>query len=181
MSTETENKAPEIVIPSQTVIRNDVSVEVKGTKILKGKRAETVYLAPEVTPENLSTIVKWIGDATLVNELASLLKRKFQNIWFNAVDETTGEVNMERFLVDAANFTATGMKLSEIGIKLDELQGSLTKIIMAGKWQEATPEGAALQADIMKLNGEIRAYMAMKEDRQRKTKDEEEAAPAITV
>lgn len=177
------------------VTRNGVSVELQPQKILKGKRAETVYLAPNVTPENLSTILSWIGASNLVGEIASLIKRKFQNIHFNAFDETTQQVNLERFLLDAANFTSAGMRLKEIVDKLEELQASLTKIIMGGKWQGAATtdnqptaedgsnltEAGKLQAEMQKLNEQIVAYLQMKEDRQRKPKEEQETEPAVAV
>ena len=180
---------------TKNIVRNDVTVALEPQKILKGKREGVVYLAPAVTVENLSTIIKWIGDTNLVSELGSLLKRKFQNIHFNAVDEQTGQVNMERFLLDAANFTSTGMRLKEITDKLEELQAALTKIIMGGGWQgvpttdgapvaadgsNLTPAGK-LQAEMNKLNEQIIAYTQMKEDRQRKPKEEEETAPAVAV
>lgn len=180
---------------NKTITRNGIDVALEQQKILKGKRADTVYLAPPVNIENLPTILKWIGDTNLVNEVGSLIKRKFQNIWFNAVDEATGQVNMERFLLDAANFTSAGMRLKEITDKLEELQASLTKIIMGGGWQgvpttdnqplavdesNISPAGR-LQAEMNKLNEQIVAYLQMKEDRQRKPKEEVEPEAAVAV
>ena len=156
---------------------------MKQHKILKGKRADAVYLAPEVTAENINNIIKWYGLPNLINTLATDLKHKFQQIYFNAVDKTTGVFNLAKFELDAAQFTSSGMKMKEINDKLDELQASLNKLLFGAQCfpNPAEPADSAynvnaarLQKEVMELNSQIRAYMAMKEERSRKSKEDEE-------
>lgn len=158
-----------------TVERNGVNLDFTNFKILKGKRANTEYPAPSVTADNIGNVIEWIGTANLINELQTLLKRKFQNI----SDQATGEdgvFNLPLFLKYAAEFTSAGMKLKEIADKLDELSAELTKLI-----DGADLTDAGVQAKVRELNDQIRAYRQMKEDRQRKPKEETEAEPAVAV
>lgn len=157
------------------VERNGVNLEFGSFKILKGKRANTEYPAPVVTADNVSEVAEWIGVSNLVNELQTLLKRKFQNIYDQAVGED-GVFNMPLFLKYAAEFTSAGLKLKEITDKLDELQAELTKLI-----DGADLTSPATQGKVRELNDQIRAYRQMKEDRQRKPKEETEAEPAVAV
>ena len=157
------------------VERNDVSLSFGTFKILKGKRADTQYPAPVVTVENLNEVSKWIGAANLVNELQTLLKRKFQNIADQAVGED-GVFNLALFLKYAADFTSAGLKLKEIADKLDELQAELTKIIDTGDLSDHN-----IQVQLRELKDQILAYRQMKEDRQRKPKEESVDEPAVAV
>jgi len=158
-----------------TVERNNTALEFGNFKILKGKRANTEYPAPVVTPENLAEVCAWIGTSNLVNELQTLLKRKFQNIYDQAVGED-GVFNLPLFVKYAAEFASSGLKLKEIADKLDELQAELTKLI-----DGADLTDSSVQGKVRELNDQIRAYRQMKEDRQRKPKEETDAEPAVAV
>ena len=145
-------------------------------RILKGKNADKFYPAPKVTPANIGDIIKWMGESNLVNELQTLLKRKFQNIASDATSDETG-FDETLFVKYATEFTSAGLKLKEINDKLDELQAQLTKLIDAGEWQ-TNPEVAK---ELAELNNQVRAYRQMREDRQRKPKEEAEDAPSVAA
>ena len=184
---ETNTSVP-VINPALKVTRGEgekaTTLQLVPFKILKGKRADTVYNAPLVTVENVQDVIDWIGIPTLVNEFGTLLKRKFQNIHFGAVLED-GTFNQEKFLIDAANFTATGMKMKEINDKLEELSASIAKMLHAGTYSKRghdgkpTTEALEAQSALAKLGDESRAYMAMKEERSRKPKEEEVEEPAV--
>lgn len=161
------------------VTRNEVDLGLKNHKILKGKRADTYYPAPEVTAANLSHIQKWMGEANFINMCQTYLKRTFQTIAANAVNSETGLFDEALFVKYAEDFTTSGLKLKEINDKLDELQAQLTRLIDAGEWVTNDEKKKELQD----LNAQVRAYRQMKEDRQRKPKadEDEESSPAVAV
>ena len=158
-----------------TVERNGTNLAFSQFKILKGKRANTEYPAPVVSVDNIAEVIEWIGTANLVNELQTLLKRKFQNIYDQAVGED-GVFNLPLFLKYASEFTSAGLKLKEIADKLDVLKAELTKLI-----DGADLTSHSVQGQVRELNDQIRAYRQMKEDRQRKPKEEAEAEASVAV
>ena len=177
---ETTDKSPEVKAPdfSNIVIdRNGVSLPMTAFKILKGKRANSFYPAPKIEVGNLQATIDWIGEANIVNELQTLLKRKFQNITVESTPEDTGVFDEALFAKYAADFTSAGMKLKEINDKLDELQAQLTRLIDAGDF--ATSE--VKMKELTDLNSQVRAYRQMKEDKQRKPKTEEDEEPSVAA
>ena len=157
----------------------EVGLELIDFSILKGKREGTVYKAPEVTLENLDKVLAWIGRGNLLNEISTILKRKSQNIWFNAIG-SDGVIDLTRFVTDMENFSTSGMKIKEIDDKLTELSAQLTKIVRAGVLFQTGTEADAAKAEATRLADEIRAYTAMREDRSRTPKVEEADEPAVT-
>jgi flagellar capping protein FliD len=157
------------------ITRNGVTLSLGTFKILKGKRADQEYPAPVVSAENLPDITSWVGTSNLINELQTLLKRRFQSIYADSID-TNGQFNQALFEKYATDFTSAGLKLKEIQTKLDELSAQLSKLIDEG---DMSDEGT--RASIKELNDQVRAYRQMKEDRQRKPKEEDEEEAAVEV
>ena len=60
------------------ITRNDVALPFKNFKILKGKRKDVQYPAPDIQVGNLETFLKWLGVADVVNQLQTDFKRRFQ-------------------------------------------------------------------------------------------------------
>jgi hypothetical protein len=174
----TTTKAPEVPIPACNIAveRNSIKLPFVNWKILKGERANGFYPAPKVTVENLNEVCNWIGESILVNELQTILKRRFQNIFVDALNGD-GQLDEALFMKYAVDYSVSGMKLKEINDKLDELQAQLTKLIDAGEWMT----NDVVKQELSGLNDQIRAYRQMREDRQRKPKQEEEIAPSVVA
>lgn len=163
-----------------TIIRNDQAVTTTSYKILKGKRANTEYPAPAVTADNLSEILNWIGKSTLLTEVQTLLKRKFQQIYFSCVGED-GVFNEELFLKYATDFTSAGMKLSEINNMLDELTEQFTTLMDSMESVEDTDKLLELKKEMKSISDQIKTYKQMREDRSRKPKEDEAEEPSVPV
>lgn len=160
------------------ITRNNVPLTLGLFKILKGKRADTQYPAPKVEVANLNTFIEWYGVSNIVSDLQTLLKRKFQGIYTDSLDATTGLFNEELFVKYATDLTSAGLKMKEINDKLDELQAQATAIIDGGTWE--TDE--VVRAELKELNNQIKAYRQMREDRKRKPETEEtDAEPSVAV
>jgi len=158
----------------QTLNRNEVDMPLKPFKIVKGVNKDKEYLAPDITDvNNWENNLKWIGLPNVISCVQTFLKRTFQELWFDNVDETTGEFNMSKFLAEAADFTSAGMKLKEINDRLDELQATQGIII-----RDKDLSDPNVIAQIKELNESILVFKAMKEARSRK-KAEVEAEPAV--
>lgn len=166
--------------PCDIVInRNDVGLNLEFFRILKGENENKFYPAPRVTPENLQTFLSWLGTTTLISELQTVVKRKFQNIAKSATGED-GVFNVELFVKYATEFTSAGMRIKEINDKLEELDAELMKIIDAGAWEGTDEAAVAARHRINELKDEKNAYKQMKEDKQRKPKaDEAEEVPSV--
>ena len=124
----------------------------------------------------MQDICDWIGESILVNELQTILKRRFQNIYVDALNGD-GQLDEALFMKYAVDYSVSGMKLKEINDKLDELQAQLTKLIDAGEWMT----NDTVKQELSGLNDQIRAYRQMREDRQRKPKQEEEVQPSVVA
>ena len=162
-----------IVVP-----RNEVFLPFKHHKILKGKRADTYYPAPEVTAANKSLVEKWLGESNVLNILQTYVKRACQNISADSVNTETGLFDETLFIKYAQDLTSTGMKLKEINDKLEELQALQVKLIDGGLW--ATDD--KVKNEMLDLNKQILAYRQMREDKQRKPKvEDEEEAPSVNA
>lgn len=178
-----EDTKPAVTPPEFNIVieRGDVALKMEPFKILKGKRADTFYPAPKVTIENLPQIIQWIGNTNLVNELQTLLKRKFQSIASDSVS-AEGVFDEALFTKYAVEFSSAGMKLKELTDKIEELSAIAVSAIDKGTFSldgveyetfsviDGKPKASV---EFQKLNDSIRAYRQMKEDRQRKPKEEE--------
>ncbi len=173
-------------LPPQVVTRNEVD-EVLGTfQIVKGeKRKGKQYLAPVVdfsTPEKWENMVKWTGLSTVAQVLQTFLKKTFQDIWFNAIDETTGLHNMEKFLLEAKDFTTSGMKLAEIYDKMEEAQAEVANMISSMPSGDDATVFAAWKTKINEINDFVLALKAMAEQRSKRGKQAEDASePSVAV
>lgn len=178
VSTTTKVELPPPPPCDIVVTRNDVNMPFKFFRILKGKRANTLYPSVEVTPETLVDIEKWIGTPNLVNQIQNFLKKIFQSIALQSVNTDTGVFDEALFVKYAVDFTTTGMKLSDINDKLDELTAELSKMIDTGAWMKDDAARAALTD----LNNQVRAYRQMKEDKQRKPAEpDEDVQPSVVA
>lgn len=165
------------IVIERGVDGDKVAMPFKFFRILKGKRADTFYPAPEVTTENLAQIEKWIGIPNLINQIQTNLKRIMQVIASQSINSETGMFDEALFTKYATDFTTTGMKLKDINLKLDELQAQLSRMIDTGLW--LTDEKAKKELTV--LNEQVRAYRQMRDDKQRKpvADEDEEEQPSV--
>lgn len=174
---ETENKKAAVGLSPYTVERNGVPLTLSFFKILKGNKKDTQYPAPDVTPKNLKEILTWMGDTVVLGEIATVLKRKFQNI-FNQATTKEGGFNEELFIKYAQDFTTAGLKLSEIAIRLDELMAEVSKLV-----DDQDLSDPAVQVEIKELNTQIKTYKQMREDKQKKSEtdpdSDKDAEPSV--
>lgn len=165
---------------SDSIIRNGISKALSVFKIVKGDNKDKEYLAPVISVETWSQDAEWIGVPNIVNVLQTYLKRTYQSIYFDNVDEN-GVFNKDKFLAEAADFTSTGMKLKEINEQLDELQAKQGIIFQQAELGAdglfVNPNDVAAMREIAK---NIQILRAMKEARSRKKAEvEPEAAVAV--
>lgn len=169
-------------------INTPVSIKRNGTekvlskyKIVKGKKEGKEYLAPTFSLESWDSDAIWVGAANLVAVVQKFAKASFQDLWFGAIDETTGEFNMAQFVKQAEEFTSSGMKLAEINEQLDEAQAKQGLLIATAETDEATGmfKHASDIAAIKEINNTIIALRAMRDARSRKTKEDEAPEPSV--
>lgn len=164
-----------------TVKRNGVSKNLSKYKIVKGKKEGKEYLAPTFSLETWENDVVWLGAATLLNIAQKFAKVSFQDIWFSCIDETTGEFNEAQFAKQAEEFTSSGMKLAEINEQLDEAQAKQGLLIATAETDAETGmfKHASDIAAIKEINNTIIALRAMRDNRSRKTKEDEAPEPSV--
>jgi len=164
----------------ESIVRNDITKELKTYKIVKGVNKDKEYLAPDVSdPQEWEQNQKWVGLPHVINCVQTFLKRTFQELWFDNIGDD-GVHNMAKFLTEAADFTAAGMKLKEIKDKLEELQAQQGQLIAKLEPDSTGGFPASAMAAIKELNESILVLKAMAEARSRK-KAETEAEPAVAV
>lgn len=191
-----DENAPKPTPPVYTIesTRNDVTLgatEIIPFLRLKGKKANTFYPAIQLTLDNKDKIFKWIGDANLINIIQKSLKAFGQAIAPDCINKETGVFDQTLFAKYLTDFTSTGMKLSDIENEIDELQALATTLIDQGAItiagvtygmfaldENGTPimenNRPKLSDYFQKLNDDIRSYRQMRDDKQRKPKEEEE-------
>jgi len=159
------------------ITRNNKPLTLSTLKILKGKNEGTQYQAPVVTADNLSDFIEWAGPVLVAAMLSNDMKKKFQTLYFDCFNEE-GVFNEPLFVQGATDLTTGGYTLSEINDKLTELMEELDTVTNADGWDEI-PEN---RKRVKELSNQMKAFKQMREDRQRKKKDEaEKAEPAVTV
>lgn len=157
--------------------RNGVDLPLRDFEFVKGDRQGQKYPAPKIgdTEEDWNQIVKWYGVANLKNDLQTLLKRRFQTLYDDCINEEDGKFNKELFIKYASNLSSVGgLKMKEINIKLDELQAEAVALSELEDWD--SPENMAKGRAI---NLEIKAYRQMRDDRSKKKKEDTDEQPSI--
>lgn len=179
-------------MPEQiTLERNGIVKTLDIYKLVKGKKKGTEYLAPTVdfsTPEAWANEIAWGELKNVANCWQTFLKRVFQDIYFASIDSATGVANIAKFLEEAKDFSAAGMKLAEIVDKLEEAQAELGRLVDAMEEPENVDANGAMtdefKAKLKDCKTYVTALKAMKEDRSRKRtkpEDEEASEPSVRV
>ena len=162
-----------------SVTRNDITLNYGLQKILKGDNKGKEYPCPNVSTTEWEQLASWLGLAQVKTIVGNWIKQVHQKLYWDCIDESTGEFNLDKFLAKAKDLTAAGLKLKEIEDKIDELQEQLAMRI-----HSATPADFAnpvWQAETNKLNDESRGYRAMWEDRKRAPKKEIDVVASVAV
>lgn len=169
--------------PVQVIARNDTEKKFSLFRIVKGKKVDKFYPAPDITnPEEWEHNQKWLGLPTIISIVQTALKRAYQDVFFDdEVLRPDGTINWEAFAKNAADFTAAGMKMAEIEDKLEELSSQLFAMLAKA---EVGPDGqfdSATALAMKELNTNILQYKDMKEKRSRKKGEDAEAnaEPAV--
>jgi len=156
------------------ITRNNKELALGTFEFVKGDRQGQTYPAPVVNASTLETVIAWLGLPFLENELQTLLKRRFQTLYDDCIDEN-GKFNLELFVKYASNLSSVGgLKMKEINLKLDELQAEAVAISELEDW-----DSAENMAKGRKINLEIKAYRQMRDDRSKKKKEDADEAPSI--
>jgi len=158
------------------ISRNGVDLPLSKFKILKGDKKDSEYPAPKVEMDNLELFFKWYGIANVQNVMQNYAKRQFQIMVADSTDAETGVFNRELFIKYATDLSVAGLKIREINDKLDELQAQVAQIIDSDDLDDPT-----VKAHLKELNGQVRAYRQMREDKSRKPKAEAEPEPSVAV
>ena len=156
---------------SYEVERNGVKLPLVNYKIIRGENKDKEYPAPQVTAENLASVLKWIGDSTLQGLILPKLKATFQELWLDAPLLSDGTRDVAVFLKNAADFAAVAKKLKELRDEKDELSTRVAMLLDKAETKEQFDELRGLGAAIRALNDQIEA-------RSRKGK-EMETEPAV--
>jgi hypothetical protein len=130
-------KAPTLPpLPSIVVKRNEIDLEFKSNTVTRGDNKGWQYLAPEVTAENVDSVVGWMDRKTAAKKLGGVLKQYSQG-WYadaeeEATDTETGQVDKDK-LVEvfgklASDFSARGESIPELKGQIDELVELMTNL-----------------------------------------------------
>lgn len=183
--TPTENQAPIVDTPPPevSIVRNGLNLVLSAFKIVKGDNKGKQYRAPAVTKENLQAYIQWAGIDNVVSVLQKHGKSVFQSIWFDAIDEKTGEFLTPKFIEEGTKFDVAGLKLKEINELLDEAQEKQIQLMNTSSLDPATgtfpPE---ITKQLLAVRDQLASLRAMRDERSRKpAKSENEAAPAVEV
>jgi hypothetical protein len=199
---DNETEAPKKVIPPAPTYnivceRNGVTLtsadkEIIAHRRLKGKKENTYYPTIDLNLSNKEKVLKWLGDATLVNMIARILRGSAQAIATDSVNNE-GIFDESLFAKKLSALASTGMKISDIQDLIDELTAQATQFIDQGylvidgvKVDACTVvDGKPVFApELKKINDDIRSYRQMKEDKQREPKNEavdESAVPSVAA
>jgi hypothetical protein len=116
-----------------TIPRNGVE---KVLTVLKGSRSawkDVEYQAPQISAENITLDIQWLGVDNVVNYLNTILKRAGQDYWADAIpgdgEENAGIFNPDKFKLDVANLAASGLKISELTELIDQEQQAHNEFI----------------------------------------------------
>lgn len=180
-TTAPEQQVPEVPLPSISIVRNGIELTLSPYKIVKGNRKNQRYLAPTVTRDNIDRIREWFGVDNEINVLLKNVKSTFQDIWFDAFDEKTGEFLQEKFVTEAAKFDVAGLKLKEINDQLDEAVEKQSQLMSSAALDENGQFPVDVTKEMLKLRDTIAALRAMRDERSRKPKADTDAEPAVEV
>lgn len=172
----------------KTVTRNGIALPLRTFKIVKGDNKDKEYLAPNVnSPEilkdqdQIKMVLDWFGIPNVFNELQTRIKKVAQDCWFGNIDKETGQVNIEVYLNELADFTSSGLKLKEIRDRIDELQAQLGELVMKMVPDAEGKFDTTALAAAQDLQKDINILKAQAEKRSRKGREEKEDEPAVAV
>lgn len=159
-----------------SITRNGITRPLVEHKIIRGDNKDKTYPSVDFTGVDANTVFAFMGLDTVKGLCQTLIKRVSQTLWLDNIDDNTGEVNIDKFLTELAEFTSSALNLSELKDKLDEVYNQQNKLIAALD-TDMTPEVLAELKENTKLVNVLKAQI---EARGRKTK-QNEAQPAVAV
>lgn len=116
-----ETQAP-VDFNTVKVTRNGVTKTL--TEQIFGKKsphAGKKFPAPEFSSANIDEGIVWIGKEEVAAMASTYLRRIFADLYVDSVEENEGKFILEKFLEDAADFTAGVAKLSDLQEEIDQL------------------------------------------------------------
>lgn len=165
-------------LPAIEVSRNEVNLKFVDTEVMKGKSKGWPYLAPEkVTPDNLDTLIGWMGRDIAAQKLYAFIKGTSQG-WMEeaesqATDSATGKVDHEKLLevfsTLAKEFSARGESIPKLKEEIEELTNSMTALDL---------DSPDFQKQFKEYAEEIKRLQVAIQSKRRKSDEEETQAAA---
>lgn len=180
MSTET---VPSPVQPAIEIERNSTVIPFKWNEkargaaeapkdepyaLLKGSK----YPAPEVTEENLSQVITWVGTKIIVKKIGAMLNQWAQGVTEEVLAQKEGMFDESVFVELAKQFSARGEPMKDL---LDERISLVESLGDLSDDELGTPEGIKKMLD---LRAEIKSLTIAIASKKRMTKEEKLAAAA---
>lgn len=181
MSDNVNTAAP--IAPPIEVTRNDVTIPFKWNEKTRGSAEVdptepfalvkgSKYPAPEVTEENLSQVISWVGTKIIVKKIGALLNQWAQGVTEEVLAQKEGSFDESVFSELAKQFSARGEPMKELLDQRLELVQSLSDL---------TDEELGTEKGIKKMleiRTEIKSLNVAIASKKRMTKEEKLAAAA---
>lgn len=169
--------------PAIQVERNSTTIPFKWNEKTRGAAEATAdepyallkgaqYPAPEVTEENLSDIITWIGAKIVVKKLGAMLNQWAQGVTEEVLAQKEGSFDESVFVELAKQFSARGEPMKELLDQRLELVQSLADLTDD---ELSTDVGIKKMLDI---RAEIKSLSVAIASKKRMTKEEKAAAAA---
>lgn len=165
----------------QEVVQNDVKVVFNPDKIKKGKAVGNPTLRPELNKLSFPELIKYVGEKQTQAILIQKLNALANNCFNDAVNEDTGELDLEQWSKLIQGIAIQGETLDDLRDRLLEIGEEQRKLIIESddlalvkpKIKELSTEAQEIESTIAKREADFAVRAA-----KRKATQEAKAANA---
>lgn len=175
---DTVTTAPAIEVPRNEVTlpfkwmektRGSVEVDIENPySLLKGGK----YPAPEVSEENLLSVIDWVGKKIIVKKIGAMLNQWAQGVTDEVLAQKEGTFDESTFVELAKQFSARGEPMKELLDQRTELVQALGDL----SDDELATEGGIKK--MLEIRNDIKSLNIAIASKKRMTKEEKLAASA---
>lgn len=161
-------------VPKAPVItRNEVSLTLVSDQFGKNsKKPGFKFWTPKLSVSTFTNDMSWVGQLYIVNTLNRIIRKTFAEIAIDNIDEATGKVDYDKWLLEAQSFDEAGATLSDLDEEIDTINGKMQQVVcdpdtaFGQVGADDKPTEAAIEANalVLEYNQQLKALRSKRNE-----------------
>lgn len=164
---------PPVVPKAPVITRNEVALTLVSDQFGKNsKKPGFKFWTPKLSVSTFANDMLWVGQLYIVNTLNRIIRKTFAEIAIDNIDEATGKVDYDKWLLEAQSFDEAGATLSDLDEEIDTINGKMQQVVcdpdtaFGQVGADDKPTEAAIEANalVLEYNQQLKALRSKRNE-----------------